>query len=113
MSAAPFTVNITASDDETFTFARAFAVASTGAARSFTDETVEYVVTQRGSEVFSGSSAVDDGAVVIDGGEVTFTLPNGTLTPGRYAHGCRVVDAGGVRAMLFSGTVTIIEGNFA
>lgn len=107
-NSAPYEVNVTASDDETFAFSIPFENAD-GTAFPFDDYEIEYAVTNRGPRLLLTQT---DGITIADG-VVTFMAPRGRLAPGTYEHGCRMrAIASGIESQVFDGSVTITEGQF-
>lgn len=106
---APYEVNVTGSDDETYTFSIPFENAD-GAAFPFDDYEIEYVVSSDGRPDLRLTQG--DG-ITIDAPEVTFKAARGRLCKGEYKHGCRLRHlATGDEFQVFDGNVTISEGNF-
>lgn len=106
---APYEVNVSGSDDETFEFTLPFEQTD-GTPFPFEDYAIEYVVAGRGS---GGLSLTEGAGILIDAPFVSFRAEMGRLRPGTYAHGCRIKSlVSGDYRQVFDGTVTITEGNF-
>lgn len=107
-NSAPYEVNVTASDDETFAFSIPFEKAD-GTAFDFDDWVVEYSVAGRGPRMLL---TIGDGITIGDS-VVAFQASRGRLQPGIYDHGCRIKQiSSGFEIQVFDGTVTITEGAF-
>jgi hypothetical protein len=110
--AAPYRVNISGTDDETFEWSQEWEQED-GTAFPFEDYTIEYVVRwDSGGEVFAMSS--DDAGVTVAAPNVTFGGLEYTLLEGHYLHGCRIVhNSTGKMSQVFDGEVTISDGGFS
>jgi hypothetical protein len=107
---APYTVDVTGTDDETFVFVIPFENTD-GTAFPFAEYTIEYAVTQCGCAKLELSEG--DGILIV-APYVRFKAAMGSLTPGEYQHGCRMTEiATGDVYQIFDGTVTIGEGHFS
>jgi hypothetical protein len=108
MANAPYEVNVSGTDDETFMFVLPFENAD-GSAFPFNQYEVEYSLTHFGEQrLFLTQAAgitIDNGSVIFNGGQ--------PIQQGEYEHGCRVRRIeNGQLVQVFDGTVTIGEGNF-
>lgn len=102
---APYSVNVTGTDDETFAFTVPFEMAD-GTAFPFSDYEIEYSV--HGQFILTQGNGI-----TITAPNVEFKKPDGPLCKGTHEHGCRVRHiASGDVFQVFDGTVTIGEGNF-
>jgi hypothetical protein len=108
MANAPYEVNVSGTDDETFHFAIPFENAD-GSAFPFDQYEIEYALSHFGERRLFLSQAA---GVTIDNRTVVFSA--GTpLQQGNYEHGCRIRRiTTGQLIQVFDGTVTIGEGNF-
>lgn len=107
--AAPFEVNVSGTDDETFTFSIPIEN-DDGSPFPFADYAHEYAVSRDGRRVLFMSEG--DG-VTIAAPLITFRAPTGRLAAGRYEHGYRLRSlATGDEIQIFDGTVTLTEGSF-
>jgi hypothetical protein len=110
--AAPYRVNISGTDDETFEWSQEW-VQDDGTAFPFEDYTIEYVVAyDKGGEVMFLTSDGPAG-VTVDAPNVTFGGVGYALEEGHYRHGCRIVDVDGKTIQVFDGEVTIDDGGFS
>jgi hypothetical protein len=105
---APYEVNVTGTDDETFVIAIPFENAD-GTVFPFDQYEIEYSLTRGGSRRLfltqSNGITIDDGTVLFSAGE--------PIHRGQYEHGCRIRRiTTGQLTQIFDGTVTIGEGNF-
>lgn len=108
-NSAPYEVNVSGSDDETFMFSIPFETED-GSAFPFTDYAIDYAVSSRHGRdlVLTEGSGITIAAPV-----VTFRAERGRLRRGVYEHGCRLRNlVTGDEFQVFDGTVTISEGNF-
>lgn len=106
---APYEVNITGSDDETFQFAIPFET-DDGAAFPFSIYAIEYSVMQGGSSVLTLKQG--DG-ITINAPDVVFRAARGRLRKGEYRHGCRIRSlVNGDEFQVFDGSVVIGGGGF-
>jgi hypothetical protein len=105
---APYEVNVTGTDDETFVFAIPFENAD-GTEFPFDEYEIEYSLSHRGSRrllLTQGSG------ITIDNGVVAFSAAR-PMQRGQYEHGCRLRRiANDQLIQVFDGAVTIGEGNF-
>jgi hypothetical protein len=109
MANAPYEVNVTGTDDETFVWALPFEN-DDGTAFPFADYEIEYVLTRNNQRVLLLTQSA---GITIDDPEVTFRGPSGPLAKGTYEHGCRVRHlATGDIFQVFDGTVRVDEGHF-
>lgn len=109
-NSAPYEVNVTGTDDETFAFSIPFENAD-GSDFPFDQYTIEYVVSEDGRPVLT---LTEGNGITLTPPHVTFKKPgSGSLDKGDYEHGCRVRHLStGDTFQLFDGSVTIREGNF-
>lgn len=108
-NSAPYEVNVTGTDDETYAFSVPFENAD-GSAFPFSDFAIEYSVAQCGSPVLS---LTQGNGITVVGSSVTFKAARGSLKVGEYQHGCRIRHkTTGDETQVFDGSVTITEGNF-
>lgn len=108
-NSAPYEVNVTGTDDETFAFSIPWESAD-GTPFPFDDYEIEYAVGTRWHTHLRLSSA---SGITVVGSEATFKAPRGSLCKGEYEHGCRIRHrATGDEFQVFDGIVTIREGNF-
>jgi len=106
---SPYEVNATFSDDEAFAFCVSFEMAD-GTPFPFDDYDIEYSVRQGGGTRLSLTQS--DG-ITVTAPAVSFDGGNSPLRKGSYDHGCRLRHiATGRYLQLFTGTVTIGEGDF-
>ena len=105
---APYEVNVTGTDDETFMFVIPFEN-SDGTAFPFADYEIEYSLKERGG---ARLLLTQGNGISIDNGSVVFSAAR-PMGRGTYEHGCRVRRiASGQLVQVFDGAVTIGEGNF-
>ena len=111
--AAPYRVNISGTDDETFEWSQEWEQED-GTAFPFEDYTIEYVVAyDKGGEVLSLTSD-DDAGVTVAEPNVVFGGVSYTLEEGHYRHGCRIVhNTTGKMTQVFDGEVVITDGGFS
>lgn len=106
---APYEVNVSGTDDETFVFAVPFENAD-GSPFPFDDYEIEYAVSSGWRTHLRLTQG--DGITVISP-NVTFKARRGSLCKGEYKHGCRIRHLStGDEFQVFDGSVTIGEGNF-
>lgn len=111
MAGAPYQVNLSFTDDETYSFA-IFLDALGGAEIEWPEYRPEYSVTRLcGSRVIY---TIDNGLVVDESlNRITAVLRDLALRPGVYRHGLRFYHIPtDTYCQLFDGQVTITEGNF-
>jgi hypothetical protein len=110
--AAPYRVNISGTDDETFEWTQEW-VQEDGTAFPFADYTIEYVIARAlGGEVVAMTSDGSEG-VAVDAPNVTFGGLGYALDEGHYRHGCRIVDVTGRIVQVFDGEIVIDDGGFS
>lgn len=108
-NSAPYEVNVTGTDDETFAFSIPFEN-SDGTAFPFADYEIEYSVRKGGSVRLHLTQGA---GIDIQPPAVTFKAARGSLKEGEYSHGCRIRHVStGEEFQVFDGSVTISEGNF-
>ena len=109
--AAPYRVNISGTDDETFEWTQEW-VQDDGTAFPFEDYTIEYVVSyDKGGEVLYLTSSTE--GVVVDAPNVIFGGVGYSLQEAHYRHGCRIVDVTGRMIQMFDGEIIIDDGGFS
>lgn len=108
MANAPYEVNVSGTDDETFMFVLPFEN-SDGSAFPFDQYEIEYSLIQSGCQRLLLTQAA---GITIDSGSVIFSAGS-PIQQGAYQHGCRIRRiTTGQLIQVFDGTVTIGEGNF-
>lgn len=107
---APYEVNVSGSDDETFAFSLPFENTD-GTPFDFDAYVVEYVVSSDGGGRYL--FLTDTSGITIGDSILTIQADRGRVRPGVYSHGCRLREiATGFEFQVFDGTVTISEGAF-
>lgn len=110
MANAPYEVNVSGTDDETFLFAIPFENED-GTAFPFDSYAIEYVVAKSGHRLLH---LTQENGISIDGEDVVFRADRGSLRKGEYQHGCRIKHLiTGDEFQVFDGAVVIGEGHFS
>lgn len=110
MANAPYEVNVSGTDDETFLFAIPFEQED-GTAFPFESYSIEYVVTKGGGQRLFLTLG---NGITVNAPDVVFRAARGSLRNGEYQHGCRIKHlTTGDEFQVFDGTVSIGEGNFS
>jgi hypothetical protein len=109
MANAPYEVNVSGTDDETFAFTVEFEMTDESGF-PFADYAIEYAVTRRGSTVLR---LTQGNGITVETPTIEFRAPRGALCAGQYEHGCRIRHlSSGDQFQVFNGSVTINEGSF-
>jgi hypothetical protein len=105
---APWSVDVTGTDDETYAFAVDFTLED-GTAFPFDTVELEYMLEGCGVTL----SLTEASGITVTSAVVTFKSPDGALRAGIYDHACRIKTiASGEYTSVFDGRVTIGKGAF-